>query len=344
MFVELIHYTPRSRINAELREKMSSKTRRNLLVSMLLSTLVIVGVSLGFHLYWSKVVSLHVLTLNTWLIPEVFGSKDKQDRIGGICKLIQDYDVVLLQEIWMRNDHEIIKQWVEGVLGYHMTSYDELSSNCDGLVTPSGCSGLAIVSRFAFDEVSFVRFKIQGSPWNMFLDGEFFAGKGLGRVTVKILPNMAVDFLVTHLVSESNYKIREAQAHELVQVVIESQADFVVLAGDFNTAPMTESDRTYNKVAKVMADAFQEAKGDPSLWHDPHFATYGHTRNSYTNANSHPTIFDYIFLRKSTMDPGEIWVKSFSLPDLHIVKPATQTHISISDHEAVASHIYLWKQ
>ena len=44
------------------------------------------------------------------------------------------------------------------------------------------------------------------------------------------------------------------------------------------------------------------------------------------------------------MDPGEIWVKSFSLPDLHIVKPATQTHISISDHEAVASHIYLWKQ
>ena len=106
----------------------------------------------------------------------------------------------------------------------------------------------------------------------------------------------------------------------------------------------TEADRTYNKVVKVMADAFQEAKGDPSLWHDPHFATYGHTRNSYTNANSHPTIFDYIFLRKSTMDPGEIWVKSFSLPDLHIVKPTTQTQISISDHEGIASHIYLWKQ
>ena len=93
-----------------------------------------------------------------------------------------------------------------------------------------------------------------------------------------------------------------------------------------------------------LADAFQEAKGDPSLWHDPHFATYGHTRNSYTNANSHLTIFDYIFLRKSTMDPGEIWVKFFSLPDLHIVKPTTQTQISISDHEGVASHIYLWKQ
>ena len=92
---------------------------------------------------------------------------------------------------------------------------------------------------------------------------------------------------------------------------------------------------------KVMADAFQEAKGDPSLWHDPHFATYGHTRNSYTNANSHPTIFDYIFLRKSTMDPGEIWVKSFSLPDLHIVKPATKTQISISDHEGVASHLFM---
>ena len=119
---------------------------------------------------------------------------------------------------------------------------------------------------------------------------EFFAGKGLGRITVKILPNIAVDFLVTHLVSESNYKIREAQAHELVQVVIESQADFVILAGDLNTAPMTEVDRTYSNVVKVMADAFQEAKVDPSLWHDPHFATYGHTRNSYTNANSHQQI------------------------------------------------------
>ena len=41
------------------------------------------------------------------------------------------------------------------------------------------------------------------------------------------------------------------------KVVIESQADFVVLAGDFNTAPMTEADRTYSKVVKVMADAFQ---------------------------------------------------------------------------------------
>ena len=74
---------------------------------------------------------------------------------------------------------------------------------------------------------------MQGSPWNMFLDGEFFAGKGLGRVMVKIVPDITIDFLVTHLVSESNYKIREAQANELVQVVIKSQADFVILA--FNT-------------------------------------------------------------------------------------------------------------
>ena len=44
------------------------------------------------------------------------------------------------------------------------------------------------------------------------------------------------------------------------------------------------------------------------------------------------------------LHPGKIWVKSFSLPDLHIVKPTTQTQISISDHEGVASHIYLWKQ
>ena len=68
---------------------------------------------------------------------------------------------------------------------------------------------------------------------------------------------------------------------------------------------MTDADRTYNKVVKVMTDAFQEAKGDPSLWHDPYFATYGHTRNSYTNANSYPTIFDYIFCGS----PQWIWAR-----------------------------------
>ena len=110
-------------------------------------------------------------------IPHAFGSKDKQERLSAIAKVIGEghYDILFLQELWMRGDHAIIKQWVEE-LGYHMTPYNMLSTNCDGLVSPQGCSGLAIVSRLAIKEIGFTKFSMQGGPWNLFVDGEFFCG------------------------------------------------------------------------------------------------------------------------------------------------------------------------
>jgi hypothetical protein len=40
-------------------------------------------------------------------------------------------------------------------LGYHMTEYVDLAARgCDGKVGPYGCSGLAIVSKYKFVNVS----------------------------------------------------------------------------------------------------------------------------------------------------------------------------------------------
>ena len=56
----------------------------------------------------------------------------------------------------------------------------------------TGCSGLAIISRFPFKEVEFNAFSDHGDPAKMFVDGEWFARKGVGRVQVEPLPNVTV--------------------------------------------------------------------------------------------------------------------------------------------------------
>ena len=102
---------------------------------------------LGYNFYWKDVVGLRVMTYNTWGIPHTFGSKDKEERMEKIGHLLGrgDYDLVLLEELWMRPDHETIKASLGP--GLHMTEYDDLNK-CQGTIWPWGCSGLAIISRY----------------------------------------------------------------------------------------------------------------------------------------------------------------------------------------------------
>ena len=111
------------------------------------------------------------MTLNTWGLPAAFGAKDKELRMAEISKYIakQEYDVYMLQELWMRPDHATIQTALPSgsnhykysifklvCTGFHMTSYGDLTKTvCDGMVLPTECSGLAIVSRYAFIDVSF---------------------------------------------------------------------------------------------------------------------------------------------------------------------------------------------
>ena len=113
---------------------------------------------------------LKVITLNTWGMPAAFGSKDKELRIDNIAKYIRKkmYDVYMLQELWMRSDHNSIKNllpvgknsvtklimFIPLNAGYKITAYDQLTSRfCDGRITLFMCSGLAIVSKYSFIEV-----------------------------------------------------------------------------------------------------------------------------------------------------------------------------------------------
>merc|ERR1712215_124910 len=129
-----------------------------------------------FLLYSKNVVGLKVMSLNTWGMPASFGSYDKEDRMIAIGRHIQkaEYDLYLLEELWMRPDHATIKSFVPE--GYHMTEVGDLASSCDGYVGPEGCSGLAIVSRYPFLDIQFHPYSDHGDAlWG---DGEYFARKG----------------------------------------------------------------------------------------------------------------------------------------------------------------------
>lgn len=310
-----------------------------------LTTAVLVGLFLaGYNYYWKDVVGIRVMSFNTWGIPAKFGSRDKEKRMDKIGEVLAwgEYDIILLEELWTQADHDTIKRAVSG--SYHMTEYGDFNSLI--LPSPAGCSGLAIISRWKFIQSNFTQFTKQGDLGHILSDGEWLAGKGVGRAQVSPRPGIVVEVMVTHTISEDgNYLIREHQADEIVEHIENSKADFVILGGDFNASPLMDIDKTYEKVKAVMTDVFQEIMANLKAWFKEEFATFANPRNTYKDIipNQKPVIYDYIFHKKKTDDIGMIWAKWFYLPFLNGLSAENNT-ISLSDHEPVTSHLYLWKQ
>ena len=102
------------------------------------------------------------MALNVWGMPAKVGSEDKELRIAAIGDRIHkaEFDVYLLAELWMRPDHETIRQKLPP--GYFMTEVGDFAlSTCDGRALPTFCSGLAIVSKYPFIEVNvWTKFKL----------------------------------------------------------------------------------------------------------------------------------------------------------------------------------------
>ena len=98
--------------------------------------------------------TLRVLSLNTWGLNWPF-SEDKWYRMRALRNVIalNDYDVILLQEVWFRRDYDIIRSAVP------YASYFESFNQCSGYFLPMGCSGLVILSRHRIEHVEFLPFR-----------------------------------------------------------------------------------------------------------------------------------------------------------------------------------------
>jgi len=274
--------------------------------------------------------SLKLLSLMVWGSPGSFGTADKELRISAIGNLTHstDWDIFVLSDLWMRPDHDKIQQLIPE--GWDMTSVGDLSlPSCDGVIAPEFCSGLAVVSRFPILEVDFTAFAVSG---DLLWDYEYFLRRGLGRVRVEPIKGQKVDIYVTSLASmDYNYWYREHQAAQLVPLLAKSDADYLVLAGDFNVDPR-DGEGTYKEFKGALTDSVEEYfKDDKSKWLDPNLSTLGNPANSYTSKGAHPVIYDYVWYRPSK--EKTISVASYQVPHL---TTGGEKDVSLSSHEGVS--------
>jgi len=282
-------------------------------------------------------VSLHIFSLMVWGSPGSFGTDDKELRMEAIGNYIAnhtEFDVFLLNDLWMRGDHEKIRTLIPN--GYRMTSVGDLAlRSCDGLAAPEFCSGLAIISKYNFTDIEFLSFTDHG---DFFWDYEYFLRRGAGRVRIEPIPGHTVDVIVTSLASiDYNYWYRESQAKDLVNMIKQSDADHVIVAGDFNVDPRDNED-TYKSLKTELTDAVEEFyKNDATKYLDPSLSTLGNSRNTYSDKGQHPVMYDYIWYKPK--QDNAMSVLDFQVPILR----TRREEISFSDHEAVTAKLQLSK-
>lgn len=290
-----------------------------------------------------------MMALNTWGMPAFFGSKFKTERMKAIADVVKEgeFDIYLFEELWMQPDHTTIANAVPK--GYYMTQFRELAlATCDGRVAPTDCSGLAIATKFPIQEIRFDSYTYHGDVFKAAIDGEWLARKGIGRVQIVPMEGVVVDVYVTHTAADpdpihgyNNSYYRVKQVHELMNSYVrKSKADVVLLGGDFNAPPVFKEGEPYQMIRDYMTNCVEELYYKLKQWLQPKFATYGNQANTFSRQFG-PIIYDYIF-HKSNTDDISVYTNWFELPLFKTLLNRTES-ISLSDHEAVTSTIYIRK-
>jgi len=270
---------------------------------------------------------LKVLNLNFWGLPWPWGS-DKELRIRALRDelLKGQYDIVLLQELWYREDYKIIASSMP-----YITHYESINSGCASFILPLGCSGLTILSKHPIVEVRLVPFTHRGSFWRF--DGEIFVRKGVGMARI-LWGDKTVDVFTTHLVSytkaDDNRLTRYLQAMETISLITRSDADLAIFGGDLNAQPLNSPGQPYGMCSKVMKDALVERHSGASF--HPVFATFGNKKNTYTHG-SPPERIDYLMYRHHPR--LKVKVLDFMMP-FFVTRSGDKT-VSLSDHEALVA-------
>ncbi|CAO3652756.1 unnamed protein product [Mucor fragilis] len=200
--------------------------------------------------------TLSVLSLNCWGLNIV--AKKRKLRLRAIANRVsqEQYDIVALQEVWMWEDFDYIKEQTRDVLPY--TKY--FHSGTLG-------SGLAILSRFPILSSSYLKFTLAGKPLKVF-QGDYYVGKGCGSVCIDHPEVGLIDVYTTHLqAGYGNHDDYEAQriteCWQIANSVRASAAQgrHVILAGDFNSIPTSHCYQILKNHA-FMTDSWLEMHKD----------------------------------------------------------------------------------
>jgi sphingomyelin phosphodiesterase 2 len=176
---------------------------------------------------------IRVLTLNCWGLR--FVSQHRLARITAIAERILTaapaYDIVALQELWLKSDHVLVAAAVASVLPHSTVFY----SGAFG-------SGLSLFSRFPIEQAQMHPFALAGDPIDV-LGGDWFVGKGVAAATV-VHPILGhIEILTSHMFArggETGTVLQQAHrlvgAWEYAQLIRRAAqlGRYVIVAGDFN--------------------------------------------------------------------------------------------------------------
>ena len=269
--------------------------------------------------------SVHVASLNCW---GLYIYPSRSTRYQAISKHLLDsnYDIVTLQEVWIRSDLTKLLNAVQGA--YPHNHY--FTSGFMG-------SGLLVLSKHPIERTGWLRYSLNGQP-QMVYHGDWYAGKGVGVCRIKIggasstrgdsTTNATQDnsFLIdvynTHLHAEYDKKSRKYELQQLSQLIeyrrlieaisLQNNIPFIA-TGDLNCFPdsfvykaaIQENCLSYNYKGRseqcCLADAWSDAKERVH----PHDSEAGNTFNlpsSYYYKTKKPAQrIDYIHYNPSNM-------------------------------------------
>ncbi|XP_030586150.1 sphingomyelin phosphodiesterase 2 [Archocentrus centrarchus] len=202
-------------------------------------------------------ISVRVFSLNCWGIRYL--SKYCPERYAMIGEMLakEEYDIVLLQEVWSEKDYLYLKKKLASC---HPHSHYFKS----GVIG----SGLAIFSKHRIHDTFLYRYSLNGYPY-MAHHGDWFGGKAVGMAVLN-LGSLTVNVYVTHLHAEycrekdSYLPHRIVQAWELQQFIRHTSAgaDVVIVGGDLNMHPQDLGNRLLRAYTGLRDSYVETAKFD----------------------------------------------------------------------------------
>jgi len=281
----------------------------------------------------SENVDIKVFTLNCWGIWGV--STHRVARMRAIAQHLadSDYDLVLLQEVWVPSDFEHICKVAKDALPFtHF--FDQ------GIIGTGTC----VLSKVPIVDAVFHEFSMNGYPHQV-LHGDWFAGKGLGVVTLDF-HGLNIHVFVSHLHAEYCRRKDIYLGHRVLQALEAAQwvkltapgADLTIYAGDFNTEP---GDVPYRILRCVggLEDAWEASQGTSGGGE-----TCGTPQNTYCTIAEQEEYprgkrIDYILHSAGRGRNCKVLECSLPLPPSIPASLAALvgTSCSYSDHEAVSA-------
>ena len=282
---------------------------------------------------------LKVLDVNMWGLKWPLGSSGHQ-RFKILRNVLRrsDYDFVILQEVWYKSQHDLLK----GSMPF-ITSFKTTNPSCSGrFYFPLGCSGVTVLSRYPIEFAEIRPFSVRGSFWNF--DGEVLVKKGVVRARSR-WKGFVVDIFATHLISYTNNpnydntEYRYLQAEETARAIRHSNADIKIFGGDINALPYLSERQPYRMLRSVMQDSLIDRFGEDASFH-PFFSTFGNPTNTYSSG-AIPERIDFLLFASRK----DVKMRTFNyvLPNL-MGRQADGNLISLSDHEAIHAEYLVERQ